>query len=437
MINEHIVQLRKHTFAGVVGNLFEWYDFAVFGFLASVLSAHFFPTQDPLTGLIETYGVFAVGYLMRPLGGILFGHLGDRLGRKTALQLSMFLMAVPTVLIGLLPTYQQVGVGASIVLILLRLVQGISVGGELIGSVSFLVETAPPRRRGLQGSWSLCSAVGGLLLGSGLTAALEHFIGHSALQLWGWRLPFLLGFFVLLVGLWLRARMAESPEFLEAKQRGDLRKLPLLDVLTVMPGRVLRLVAIIIIVTSSTYMLFVWMPTYLGEILVPSLPQALSINTLAMTVLLLAIPVAGWLSDRFGHRRVILVSSVLMGLLVYPLFLAIDRGNATIVLAVQIVFALLCAGLQGPTPALMVEMFPPWARYSALGLGYNLTIALFGGTAPMVATWMIRETGDLASPAIYLVVLSLVSLYALWTLKPLSASETGPWLAAEADSRSL
>jgi len=437
MTNEQIVQLRKNTFAGIVGNLFEWYDFAVFGFLASVLSGHFFPAQDPLTGLIETYGVFAVGYLMRPLGGILFGHLGDRLGRKKALQLSMFLMAVPTVLIGLLPTYQQIGVGASIVLILLRLVQGISVGGELIGSVSFLVETAPPRRRGLQGSWSLCSAVGGLLLGSGLVVALEHFIGHSAMQLWGWRLPFLMGVFVLLVGLWLRAKMTESPEFLEVKRRGDLRKLPLRDVLAVMPGRVLRLVAIIIIVTSSTYMLFVWMPTYLSEILVPPLPQALSINTLAMTVLLLAIPVAGWLSDRFGHRRVILVSIVLMGLLAYPLFLAIDRGDAATVLAAQIVFALLCGGLQGPTPALMVEMFPPWARYSALGLGYNLTIALFGGTAPMVATWMIRGTGDLASPAIYLLVLSLVSLYALWTLKPLSASETGPWLAAEADSPSL
>ncbi|MGR8935346.1 MAG: MFS transporter [Gammaproteobacteria bacterium] len=408
---------KTNIVAGVIGNILEWYDFAVFGFLAPVMSPLFFPADDPLAGLIKTYGIFAAGYLMRPLGGIVFGQIGDRLGRKKALQLSIMMMAIPTVLVGVLPTHQQLGAGAPLLLIVLRLLQGISVGGELIGSVSYLVETAPNDRRGLHGSWSLFSAVGGILLGSGVVAILVNVLDHQSMQLWGWRLPFLSGILILVIGAWLRKGLAESPEFLKAKAAGTIQGNPMAEVLKEMPLRVLQLSMIILLFGTSFYILFVWMPTYLSKIVTPPVEHALWVNTVAMTLLIAVIPVAGLLSDKFGRKKVLFTATFLLGILVYPLFMLIDQGDMKAALIAQLVFATLVGSIQGPVPALMVEMFPTRSRYSAIGLGYNLTLAVFGGTSPLVCTWIIRETGDLASPAVYLLILAVVSFIGLWALK--------------------
>ena len=207
----------RHALAGTIGNVLEWYDFAVYGFLAPVISPLFFPEDDVISGLINTYGIFAAGYLMRPLGGVIFGHIGDRVGRKTALQLSIAMMAIPTVLVGLLPVYSQIGASAAILLILLRLLQGISVGGELIGSMSYLVETAPPHRRGLCGSWSVCGGIAGILLGSLMATVLTNSLSEAAMQSWGWRVPFLSGVVIFAVGSWLRRTLVESPDFEKSK----------------------------------------------------------------------------------------------------------------------------------------------------------------------------------------------------------------------------
>ena len=414
------VNLKKNVIAGVFGNVLEWYDFAVFGFLAPFISSLFFPADDPLAGLIKTYGIFAAGYLMRPIGGILFGHIGDRLGRKKALQLSIFMMAIPTVLVGFLPTHEQIGATAALLLIILRLAQGLSVGGELIGSVSYLVEIAPVKRKGLHGSWSLFSAVCGILLGSAVVTMISGLTDSDTMLDWGWRVPFISGVVILVVGFWLRKGLEESPVFEQAKEKGELEGFPLLEVLKEMPFRVLRLSGIILLFGAGFYILFVWMPTYLGKIVTPPVGHALLVNTLSMMVLIVVIPLAGLLSDHYGRKQVMLTGIILMGVLAYPLFILIDQGVLWIALAAQLVFAVLMGLIQGPLPAFMVEMFPARTRFSAIGLGYNLTLAVFGGTAPMICTWLIRETGDLTSPAIYLVVLSVISFICLLTFKPVN-----------------
>ena len=411
----------RHALAGSIGNVLEWYDFAVYGFLAPIISPLFFPADVGLTGLIKTYGIFAAGYLMRPLGGIIFGYDGDRLGRKKALQWSIAVMAIPTVLVGILPTDASIGSTAAILLILLRLIQGIAVGGELIGSMSYLVETAPKHRRGLAGSWSVCGAVGGILLGSLVVSTLGSLLGEEAMNEWGWRVPFLMGIVIFVIGSWLRRTLIESADFENAHKDEPHTTLPIIEVLRDMPGRVLHLSTSILLFAASFYLLFVWMPTYLSTIVTPPVEHAMGVNTAAMVFLLLVIPLAGRLSDSVGPKPVMLTASVLMGLLVYPAFLILDQGVMLYALAIQMVFALLVGLIQGPLPAFMVECFPVKVRYTAVGLSYNITLGIFGGTAPLVSTWLIEATGNLTSPAIYLVILAVISSISMYFMKPLNA----------------
>lgn len=409
---------RKLELAGSVGNVLEWYDFAVYGFLAPIMSPLFFPSEDQLSGLINTYGIFAAGYLMRPIGGIFFGHIGDLMGRKKALQLSIAMMAIPTVLVGLLPVHNQVGVVAAFLLVLLRLIQGVSVGGELIGSMSYLVETAPPNRRGLCGSWSVCGAIVGILVGSLVVTILTKTLGAEAMSAWGWRVPFLGGIVIFLIAKWLRSSLEETPEFMASKQEEAPKKNPLGEVIREMPIRVLHMSASILLFGTSFYTLFVWMPTYLTDIVKPPLENALTINTISMVLLLAMIPVGGILADRFGQKPVMLWATGVLGVIVYPIFLFIDHGILWHAVISQLVFAFLLGLIQGPLPSFMVDCFPIKNRYTAIGLSYNITLAIFGGTAPMVCTWFIKTTGDMASPAIYLAVLAAISVVSMALMIP-------------------
>ncbi len=412
-----------HVVAGAFGNVLEWYDFAVFGFLAPVISSQFFPADDRFAGLIKVYGVFAAGYLMRPLGGVVFGHLGDRFGRKRALELSILMMALPTFLVGCLPTHAQIGTSAAALLIALRLAQGVSIGGELIGSMSYIVEMAPPEKRGLYGSWTLFTAIGGILVGSITVTLLRGVLDADALAAWGWRVPFLFGVAIAGVGIWLRLGLPESEAFEQASEKDDSDRSPVVRAVAEAGGRIAHLSALLALYATGFYMLFVWMPTYYTDILHPPIPHAYLVNTVSMVLLLALLPVSGALSDRFGRRRVLLVGMILNALLVYPLFVAVDTSQVAFALAAQLGFAVLIATIQGPMPAYMAEMFPTRIRASALGISYNVTLGLLGGTAPLVATWLIESTGDLAAPAFYLAFLSVVSIVALLTLR---VREGGP-----------
>lgn len=404
------MQYRKQI-AGAIGSVLEWYDFAVFGFLAPIMSPLFFPDTDPIVGLIQTYGVFAAGYLMRPFGGVLFGYVADRIGRTQALKWSIAVMAVPTVLIGLLPTYEQWGVVATGSLILLRLIQGVSVGGELIASITFLVESAPPKRRALYGSWAIFGGIGGILLGSAVVSITEALVAPEQMATVGWRIPFLLGVVIFLVGRWLRTSLSAESVVAQATDT-----LPVVRVLRQHLGSVLHLFAAMLIYSTSFYILFVWMPTYQTRMLPNPVDHAMDVNTITMLVLLLLVPVAGALGDRFGYRRIIVSGVALTGILAYPLFLWIDTGTFVAALSAGLIFAITVSWVQGPMPAVLAETFPKDIRNTGIGVAYNLVLGLMGGTAPMVCTWLIASTGNDAAPAYYLMVLAVISLIALSTL---------------------
>src|SRR5262245_55759196 len=404
--------------AGSVGNVLEWYDFAVFGYFAPFISAQFFPADDPVAALIKTFGVFAAGYLMRPIGGVLFGRIGDRLGRARALQLSIFVMAVPTSLIAFLPTHAQAGFLAPVLLVVLRLAQGLSVGGEYIGSCCYLVEAAPVDRRGLFGSWVPSSTVGGMLLGSAVATLMHDLLSPEQMQTWGWRLPFLGGVLVGVVGWRMRRGVQETPEFVRLQSAGHIEERPVLQALPERPLRVLQVAGIVLLFGTGAYTLFVWMPTYLTHFVTPPVPHALLINTLCMVILMATMPVAGLLADRSGYKIVLAAATLATGVLVYPLFMWIDSGTALAASVALTLFALTNGCVQGAMPVAMADMLPTRLRFSGMAIGYNLTLALFGGTAPLVATWLIKRTGHLTAPAWYLIVIAAVTFCVTLTVQP-------------------
>jgi len=414
---------RNILLAGGIGNLLEWYDFAVFGYFAPFIGAQFFPTDDPVSGLINTFGVFAAGYLARPIGGVMFGRIGDRFGRRRALQLSVFLMAVPTTLIAFLPTHAQVGVLAPVLLVILRLAQGISVGGEFIGSCCYLVESAPSGRRGLFGSWSTFGTVGGMLVGSAVATLIQYFLSADQIHAWGWRLPFLGGLLVGVVGWQMRRGTEETPEFAQLQAAGLIEQRPALQALREMPGRILQLAGIVLLFAVAIYTLFVWMPTYLMHFVTPPVPHALLINTLCMVLLIATMPIAGLLADRFGYKRILSIGALVTGILVYPLFRWIDSGAVLATAVALAIFALINALLQGAMPVAMADLFPARLRYSAMAIGYNVALAIFGGTAPLVATWLIKTTGDLAAPAWYLTAIAAITFIVTLTMRPHQESQ--------------
>lgn len=403
--------LFRTVAAGAVGNVMEWYDFGLFGFFAPTLSRQFFPKEDPLAALAGTFGVFATGFLMRPVGGLLFGRLGDRVGRKRALELSVLLMATSTTLLGLLPTHATIGPFAAVLLTLIRLLQGLSVGGEYVGSMSFLVEHAPPDRRAFVGSWSSFTVVLGSLLGSGVAALCTGLLSESQLTSWGWRAPFLAGAILGVVGLWLRRGVAESPVFLDIKLAGGLARNPIAETLRRDVRPLLVTLGLTGLSSVGFYIPFVWMATWLSRINRPALPESdvLWANTIALFTLLLLTPLSGLVSDRVGRRPMFLASSLGYVLLSYPLFRFLSSGTLEAAVLGGLAFAGINGIYSGCMAATMVELFPTRTRYTGIAMAYNLGQAVLGGTAALVATTLIELTGDNLAPAWYLSVCALIA----------------------------
>jgi MHS family proline/betaine transporter-like MFS transporter len=404
-------RLTKTVAAGAIGNVLEWYDFGLFGFFAPVISQLFFPSHDELASLVGTYGVYATGFLMRPLGGVVFGYIGDRMGRKRALELSVLLMAVPTTLMALLPTYAQAGVGASLLLTLFRLLQGLSVGGEYIGSMSFLSEHAPPGRRAFLGSFSSSSVILGSLLGSGVAALLTGLLTEADLLAWGWRLPFLGGIVIGLVGLWLRSGVDESPSFLEAREKGGLADNPIKSAMRHNLGPIAVTLGLTGISAVGFYLPFVWLPTWLARINQPPLDQskALTASTIALVALLILTPLTALLADRVGKKPMFLASAIGYAVLTYPLFLLLKTGTYSAAVLAGLVFAACNSLYSGCMAATMVELFPTRTRYSGVAIGYNTGQAILGGTAPLIATGLIELSGNKLLPAVYLIICSVMA----------------------------
>ena len=414
--SEHRV---KNVIAGCVGNVLEWYDFALYGFFAPIIAKLFFPSDDQLTGLLATFGIFAVGFLMRPVGSVLFGILGDKLGRKKALEISVVMMAVPTTLIGVLPTYETAGILAPILLTIIRLIQGVSVGGEFTGSISYVVENAPhpPPQRGFYSSWTVFSLLGGILLGSAIASIITSVFTEAEVASYGWRIPFLLGLIIGIVGLFLRSGLDESPAFKKMKEAGELAKTPVIDAFKYHWREILTVVGATCVGSINFYLIFVYLTTFLSTETHLSLSSALEINTISMVVLMILTPIMGYLSDKVGRRPILIGGCLVLGILAYPLFLIFTLDNFLYDLLSQFVFAIGLSMVFGPFGAMMVELFPARIRMSALSIGYNIGFAVFGGTAPFVATYLIDATGNKLAPSFYLIAASVVSLIVFFVIR--------------------
>jgi MHS family proline/betaine transporter-like MFS transporter len=402
-----------------IGNLLEWFDFGVYAYLATLIAAKFFPGSDPTASLLAAFAAYGVGFLARPLGGIVIGRLGDTQGRKAALVLTIFMMAFGTVGIGLLPSYQSIGIWAPILLVALRIVQGIAAGGEWGTSTAFIIEWSPPARRGFFGSFQQVSTAGGSLLGSATAAILTSSLTSSAMLEWGWRVPFLLGAVLLIVGVYLRQNAEETPSFEASRQVAAAE--------SVVSGAPLGALAFgfTIFWTVAYYTLLAWMPTFTQKFagLTPS--QALWSNTIGLIAMIIAIPLWGALSDRVGRRPLLMASTLSIGILAWPVFsLMINSGALAVVMPIQILFGVLLALYSGPGPAAISEIFPTHLRSTWMSTGYSLAVAVFGGFAPFVATWLISATGAPLSPTYcYLAPAALVSFLVLLRLKETSGTE--------------
>ena len=401
---------RRAIIAGIAGNVMEWYDFAVYGYFATVIGSQFFPAKDPTSSLIAAFGVFSAGFLMRPLGSLIFGHLGDKLGRKLALTASVMVMAAPTFLIGLLPTYEQAGLTAPALLVVLRLVQGLSVGGEYTTSGVFLVEQSEPQHRGFLGSFVPLGATFGVLLASAVSAAVTSVLDRGAINSWGWRLAFLLGLVVGAAGFAIRRQLADDRS---APGGMPPAAAPIRDAFNMEWRKILQVVGLNAAGAVAYYMCFVYVTTYLRRIDFIAASTALDINTLALLALAVTIVPMGILSDRVGRKPVLLAATGGLVVLALPLFWMLHHTETIVVLLGQVVFAILNAAYWGPNTATMVELTPGRTRCTVMSIGYNLVLAVLGGATPMAAVYTIRESGYDLSPAALVMGAAAVSFFVI------------------------
>jgi MFS transporter, MHS family, proline/betaine transporter len=409
--------LRRAIVGASVGNLVEWFDFAVYGYLAATLGAIFFPSEDPTVSLLASFAVFGVAFFARPLGGFFFGPLGDRIGRQSTLAAVIILMSFATFAIGFLPGYEAIGIWAPLLLVFLRLVQGFSAGGEFGGASAFLAEYSPNERRGFLVSWIEFSAVGGFLLGAASVLLLTSAIGEDALGSWGWRIPFLLAGPLGLIGLYIRLRLEDTPEFRALEQAGEVSRSPFRETLTQNWKPILQVVGLVIIQNAGFYIVLTYMPTYFSEELgFASTASSLS-AVLTLLVAMALIPPLGALSDRVGRKPLLAASCVGFALLSYPLFLLMNQKSLFAAGLAHVSLGALLAIFLSTTIAALTELFPTRVRYGGFSIGYNISVAIFGGAAPFFATWLISVTGNPLSPAFYLIAAAVATFLTLLTLR--------------------
>ncbi|KUH66309.1 MFS transporter [Mycolicibacterium novocastrense] len=409
--------VRKAVTGASIGNAVEWFDFAIYGFLATFIAANFFPAGNETAALLNTFAIFAAAFFMRPLGGFVFGPLGDKLGRQRVLALVILLMSGATVLIGVLPTYQSIGVAAPLLLLLLRCLQGFSAGGEYGGGAVYLAEFASQRRRGLTITFMVWSGVLGFLLGSITVTLLQALLPTAAMESYGWRIPFLIAGPLGLVGLYIRLRLDDTPHFAELSKTDRVAESPLREAFTTSWRPILQVIGMFIVFNVGYYVVFTFLPTYFIKTLQFSKTDAfLSVTLASLVALILILPLAA-LSDRIGRRPMLIAGSVAFAVLGYPLFLLLNSGSLVAAIAAHCGLAVIESIYVSTAVSAGVELFATTVRYSGFSIGYNICVAGFGGTTPYVVTWLTAETGNDLAPAWYLIVAAVVSLATIITLR--------------------
>ncbi|WP_423192575.1 MFS transporter [Cupriavidus sp. H18C2] len=408
---------RRAIIAATIGNGLEWFDFTVYSFFAVIIAKLFFPTGNDLTSFLLTVATFGVGFFMRPVGAIVLGVYADRVGRKAALTLTILLMALGTAIIGLAPTYDSIGLWAPALIVLARLIQGFSAGGEVGGATAFLIEHAPDEERGAYASWQQASQGISFMLGAAMGALVTNGLDQAQIDAWGWRIPFLFGLLIGPVGMYIRSHLEEPPEFeqRQAERRASNVKFsPLSQVLRDHPREVLAGLGVTILWTVCTYVLVFYMPSYAKQQLGLPLGATFQSTAICGAIILVLCPLMGMLSDRVGRKRMLSVVALAILALAYPLFhwLNVSPTTATL-LQVQIVLGILLAAFTGPAPAVLAEQFPTEVRSTGLSLAYNFAVTIFGGFAPLIVTWLIESTQNKLAPAYYVIAAAAISFVAL------------------------
>jgi MHS family proline/betaine transporter-like MFS transporter len=400
--------------AAMLGNSLEYYDFTLFVFLAPVISPLFFPSEDKVVSLIVGLGTFAVGFLMRPLGAILFGYIGDKYGRKRALTLSIILMAIPTFFIGLLPVYETIGIFAPVALILLRLFQGLCTGGEYNGAGIFVVENVEPRKAGFAGGMITASSAIGSLVGSSVASICTL----QTMPSWAWRVAFMFGIVIGLIGLYIRQQLSDSYFTKILNEKKKRPQFPLIEAMKNSPSSILCVIGIaafsgIMYYTSMSYV-SVFLTTF--QKWPPS--EALFVLSFGILSYILLAPLSGWMSDRFGGRAVMISGAVATLLGIYPaLFLLTSEAGIVAVVSAQLILVILAAWFQGPMNLFMAGLFKAENRYSGLAFSYCVGMAIFGGTTPMISTTLVQWTGNPLTPAFYVILGSIIGLISVYYSK--------------------
>jgi MHS family proline/betaine transporter-like MFS transporter len=405
--------MKKVIISGMIGNALEWYDFALYGHFVIILSKLFFPTTDPYLATLATYATFAAGFIMRPAGALIFGYIGDKYGRRASLSASILMMAIPTACIGLLPTYESIGIWAPIMLVIIRLLQGASIGGEFSGCIAFLVEYSPTKKRGLVGSASMVSLCAGMLLGSIVATTVSKSMPEAVFETWGWRIPFLIGMLIGLVGIYVRISLHESPVYLKAKAHNDLSKQPLREVLKVYSKELFVAIGLYLTVTVPFYTFTIFVKNFMTANLGYSYADSLTINLISITLAMFLMPFSAWLSDKHGRKTIMLYTTYAMIVLIYPIFWLLINGEYEQALISQLIFAVLVGMYMGPIPAALVEMFPTRVRFTGVALSYNISAGIFGGSAPLIGTWLMQITGKQDVIALYIIVFAVITLVSL------------------------
>lgn len=397
----------RAIFAATSGNVLEWYDFTVYGFLAPTLGSIFFPSEDRVSSLLAAFAVLAVGYAARPIGSVIYGHIGDRLGRKPALLSSVVIMGVGSLLIGLLPTYAQIGAAASFFLVAIRIVQGISVAGEYSASGVLMVEQAPERSRGFFGSCIAFAMMFGCVLGSAVPALMDTFFTDAQMAAWGWRIPFFIGSCVAVYSAVLRLHLPESSVIKDFAERVGS---PVLTAIKYHWVVILKMIVLLIPTAVIYFIIFVYAASYLtGEMKFPA-SQALDITTINLIIIAFLGLLVGRLSDRYGRRPVFLFGAIGTLIFAMPLWWLMHIDNLALVFVGQLGFSAFNAIGWALSITVLTEIAPQRLRCSTVALGYNICMAVFGGTTPMVATYLVSRTGDDFTPAYYVMAATALSL---------------------------
>jgi MHS family proline/betaine transporter-like MFS transporter len=405
---ERLAAARKAVISSSIGAALEWFDIIVYASFAVVIAKNFFPEGNEVLGLILTFATFAISYVIRPLGGMLIGSYGDKHGRKKALTLTLLLMMVGTAIMALAPTHAVVGAWAGVIILISRLIQGFSAGGEFGSATTFLVETAP-HRKAYYASWQIASQGASMLLASAFGYVLFNSLSEEALYSWGWRVPFFVGILVGPVGLYIRARLSETEEF----ATGPREHSPLKATFTQHLGRVLTGAACIGVATISVY-LILYMPTFAVKSLKVPAEAAYLGGIVAGTINLIGVPFVGKLADRIGPAKIMTWAAVAALVLAWPLMnLIISTPTVPVLIVVIAVLGLIMAFYFGPLPALVTSLFPRQVRATGVSVSYNVGVTLMGGIAPLVLTWLIDVTGSLSAPSYYYMVVAVISLVGL------------------------